>query len=144
MASLTLYNYFKTIQFNDPIDFDNDTIKLALCSSSYSPDASTHQTYSDLTDEITGSTGYTTGGGRIENFTVTQSNSISGSIIDADDRSFASLTTNNNVKYGIIYKSSGNKKLIGYVTFDDTVGVTNGTLTISWNATGVFTATSTV
>ena len=42
-------------------DWLSDTIKCALLSSSYTPDLDSHETYSDLTDEVSG-TNYTSGG----------------------------------------------------------------------------------
>lgn len=43
------------------IDFDTDTIKIMLVSSSYTPDKLTHTKRSSVTNEVSGA-GYTTGG----------------------------------------------------------------------------------
>ena len=47
--------------FNAEIDFNSDSIKVMLCTSSYTPDLDAHVYKSSVTNEVTG-TGYTAGG----------------------------------------------------------------------------------
>jgi hypothetical protein len=57
-----LYGNFLKQALNKEIDWDSDTIKVALLSSSYTPNQDTHDYFDDVsTYEVTG-TGYTTGG----------------------------------------------------------------------------------
>jgi hypothetical protein len=52
------------------VDFLSDTIKVALCTSSYSYNLDTHEFFNDVTNEITG-TGYTSGGATLASKTIT-------------------------------------------------------------------------
>src|SRR3954462_9923420 len=54
---------------NKEIDFDTDTIKAMLTTSSYVPNMDTHRYKSSVTNEITG-TGYTAGGVTLASKTV--------------------------------------------------------------------------
>lgn len=47
--------------YNKEIDWDTDTIKISLHTSSYTPNLDTHDYFSDVTNEVSG-TGYTSGG----------------------------------------------------------------------------------
>lgn len=51
-------------------DFLSDTIKAALTTSAYTPNLDTHETFADVTNEITG-TGYTAGGVALASKTIT-------------------------------------------------------------------------
>jgi hypothetical protein len=56
-----LYGNFLKQALNKEIDWDSDTIKVALLSSSYTPNQDTHDYFDDVSaNEVTG-TGYTTG-----------------------------------------------------------------------------------
>jgi hypothetical protein len=55
---------------NGAIDLDTDTIKVALVTSSYTPNADTHEDMADITNEVTG-TGYNCWRSNIGNKTVT-------------------------------------------------------------------------
>lgn len=57
-------NFFRNAiakAFNKEIDFDTDTIKVMLCTSTYTPDLDAHIYKSSVTNEVSG-TGYTAGG----------------------------------------------------------------------------------
>jgi hypothetical protein len=122
MPTLTKYNNFLKTQMNGGagtaarvVDFDTDTIKIALASASYTPNASTHAVFSDITNEVTG-TNYTAGGATITTPTLTES---SGTVTFGGDNitwaySAAGFT---NARYAILYKSTGTSStstLIGY------------------------------
>jgi hypothetical protein len=51
-------------------DFLSDTIKYALTTSTYTPNLDTHETFADITNEVTG-TGYTAGGVTVGSKTIT-------------------------------------------------------------------------
>lgn len=51
------------------VDFLSDTIKCALATSSYSPNLDTHEVFSDVTNEVSG-TGYTAGGATLGTKTI--------------------------------------------------------------------------
>lgn len=53
------------------IDFDSDTLKMTLHTSSYTPDLLTHDYQDDLTNEVANGNGYTTGGATLANASIT-------------------------------------------------------------------------
>src|SRR6185436_20007850 len=52
------------------VDFLSDTIKVALVASGYTPNLDTHETFADITKEVSG-TGYTAGGAALASKTIT-------------------------------------------------------------------------
>jgi hypothetical protein len=52
------------------IDYLSDTIKIALLANAYTQNLDTHETFADITDEVTG-TGYTAGGATLASKTIT-------------------------------------------------------------------------
>ena len=144
MATITKYNLFLKGMFNGDtnavIDFDTDTIKVALATSAYTPSASTHDFFNDITNEVTG-TNYTAGGAEITGKSVTES---SGTVtFDGADVTWSQSGSGfSNARYAIIYKSTGTastSRLIGYIDMTSDKGNVAGDFTISWAGTGVFT-----
>lgn len=72
MATGTWYFYGNGRKFisNGSIDLDTDTIKVALATSSYTPNKDTHNYFDDITNEVSG-TGYTAGGATLASKTIT-------------------------------------------------------------------------
>lgn len=121
------------------VDWLGDTIKVMLCTSSYTPSQTTHAYKSSVTNEVTG-TGYTAGGATLGSTTATKS-SLTVSL-DAADTSWTSSTIT--ARYAVIYKSTGSdatSPVLGYVDFGADATSTSGTFTITWDAAGVFTWT---
>ena len=134
-----LYGQFLAKALNKEVDFDSDTIKVALVSSSYTPNQDTHQYWSDVnTYEVSG-TGYTAGGQTLGSKTVTYDSANNIIILDAADTTWSSSTIT--ARYAVIYDDSGatnaSKALIGYVDFSSDQSSTNGNFTITWDATGI-------
>jgi len=124
-----------------PINWTADTIKVALCTSSYTPDQDNHTFFSDITNEITG-TGYTAGGSQLTTPAKTYTGATNVVMLDADDVAWsnASITA----RYAIVYKSTGvagTSQLMGYVDFGQDITSTAATFTISWDSAGIFTIT---
>ena len=121
MSTFTKYDNFlyiqngKTVGSATRVDFDTDTIKLMLCTSSYTPSASTHSTKADITNEVSG-TGYTAGGATI----TTPALSLSSGVVKftGDNITWAySASGFSNARYAVLYKSTGTDNtstLIGY------------------------------
>jgi hypothetical protein len=127
---------------NKEIDWDTDTIKVALCTSSYTPNQDTHEYYDDLTNEVANGNGYTTGGATLAN--ASASYTADGNIdkFDGDDVvwSDSSITA----RYAVIYCDTGTAStsaLIGYIDFGEDKVSASGSFTITWDADGIFTAT---
>ena len=117
------------------------TVKVALCTSSYTPDQDAHDSYSDLTNEVANGNGYTTGGATLANKAVTQSAKVTK--FDADDVSWSNSTIT--ARYAVIYDATpaaaADKKLLAYVDFGADQSSSSGTFQITWNASGIFTVT---
>lgn len=64
MTTFKFYGKFFAALANKEVDFNSDALKLALVTSSYTPDFDTHDYFNDVTNEVTG-TGYTAGGAAV-------------------------------------------------------------------------------
>lgn len=128
--------------FNKEIDFNSDTIKVALCTSSYTPNQDTHQYFSSITNEVTG-TGYTAGGATIGTPTITYTGATNVLMLDGNDVSWTTSTIT--ARYAVVYDdtpaTSATKPLICYVDFGADVSSTAGTFSITWDAAGIATVT---
>ena len=134
-----LYGNFLKQALNKEVDWDSDTIKVALLSSSYTPNQDTHDYFDDVsTYEVTG-TGYTTGGATLGSKTSTYDGTNNVIVLDAADVTWSSSTIT--ARYAVVYDDSGAsaaaKALIGYVDFGSDQSSTNGNFTITWDSTGI-------
>ena len=154
MATIYKYNTFLKTQMNGGddttgssasnaarvIDFDTDTLKIMLCTSSYAPDAATQACKNSVTNEVTG-TGYTAGGITLTNCTVT----LVGDTVtfDADDVTwFESVGGFTDARYAVIYKDSGTANtstLFAYIDLISNKGNADADLVIQMNALGIAT-----
>ena len=138
MAS-KLYGQFLSQALNKEIDWDTDTIKVALLTNSYTPDQDAHNYYDDVVaNEVTG-TGYTAGGNTLANKTNTYNSATNVIVLDADDTTWSSSTIT--ARYAVVYDATpatnATKPLIGYVDFGSDQSSSNGNFTITWDATGI-------
>ena len=128
--------------FNKEIDFDSDSIKVMLCTSSYVPDQDTHQYKSSVTNEVTG-TGYTAGGEALASASLTYTAGTNVLKLDGADTVWASSTIT--ARYAVIYDSTpatdATRPLIAYVDFGADVSSSSGDFTITWDAAGIATVT---
>lgn len=121
------------------INWGSDTIKVALATSSYTPDQDAHDFFNDITNEVTGA-GYTAGGATLGSKTSNYTTGTNTQTLDAADTSWTTSTIT--ARYAIIYKSTGTgstSPLIGYVDFGADVSSSGGTFQITWDAAGLFT-----
>lgn len=129
MASL-IYNSCIDDTAKGSIDFDTDTFKMMLVTSSYTP-AKTHAKRSDVTNEVSG-TGYTAGGNAAA-ATVTKDNVNNRVDITFAITSWTSSTIT--ARAGVIYKSRGGAssadELVGYVDFGSDISSTSGTFSVT-------------
>ena len=130
-----VYTSFKRRLGDGTFDMDADTFRCALFTSSHTPDA-TRTVFADLTGEASG-TGYTAGGVTLANVTWTTVGTTA--VLDADDPSWtdASVTA----RYAVIYKSGAanglTDPLVCLLDFGEDKGVTAGTFTVTFNASGI-------
>lgn len=132
-----LYGNFLVKALNKEVDWDTDTIKVALTTSTYTPNQDTHDYFNDVTNEVSG-TGYTAGGNTLASKTITYDDANNVIVLDAADTTWASSTIT--ARYAVVYASTGTAStspLIGYVDFGSDQSSTNGNFTITWDATGI-------
>ncbi len=130
MADL-IYNSAVDDMARSAIDFDTDTFKIMLVTSSYTPNKDTHDRRDDVTNEVTG-TGYSTGGSTIA-CTVTKDTGNDKVTLQFASTSWASSTIT--ARAAVVYKSRGGAssadELVFYNDFDADVSTTNGTFTVA-------------
>lgn len=133
-----LYGNFLLKALNKEVDFDTDTIKVALLTSSYTPDQDAHDYFNDVSSFEVSGTGYTSGGNTLGSKTATYDSATNVIVLDAADTTWSSSTIT--ARYAVIYDSTGTSStsaLIGYVDFGSDQSSTNGNFTITWDATGI-------
>lgn len=138
MAS-KMYGQFLAKALNKEVDFDSDTIKVALVSSAYTPNQDTHDYWDDVVaNEVAGS-GYTAGGQALASKTVTYDSANNVIILDAADPVWSNSTVT--ARYAVVYDDSGatnaQKVLVGYIDFGSDQSSTNGNFTVTFDATGI-------
>jgi hypothetical protein len=113
------------------VDFDTDTFKMMLVTSSYSASKS-HAKRNEVTNEVSG-TGYTAGGNACSVTVAATDNSNNDVEISFSVTSWTSATIT--ARAGVIYKSRGGAstadELVGYVDFGGDVTSTNGTFAVT-------------
>ena len=117
------------------LDLDNDTLKIMLVTSGYTPDFGTHDFKADATNEVVG-TGYTAGGETLTSVALTQS---AGTItFDAADVTWTSSTIT--ARGAVIYDDTlASDPLICYIDFGSDQSSSSGDFQIAFNASGIFT-----
>jgi len=137
-TSITAYDTFWKLALTGGMDLDTDTLKVALVTSSYTPDTA-HEEWADVsTYEVASGDGYTTGGITLASPVVTNDH------IDYADPVWTALTKT--FRYAVIYKSGSGggltNPLVAYLLLDTTPAdiVSNGSnYMIQWNSTdGLF------
>jgi hypothetical protein len=130
MASL-IYNSAIDDMARNNIDFDTNTFKAMLVTSSYTPNKDTHDFRNDVTNEVTG-TGYTAGGVTTA-CTVTKDTANDRVTLQFAAVSWATSTIT--ARALVIYKSLGGASsadaLVAYNDFGSDVSSTAGTFSVA-------------
>jgi hypothetical protein len=129
MASL-IYNSAIDDMARGAIDFDSDSFKAMLVTSSYSPDKDSDDKRNDVTNEVTG-TGYSTGGVACA-CTVTKDTANDRVTLQFAAVSWASSTIT--ARALVIYKSTGTSStdaLVAYNDFGSNVSSSSGTFSVA-------------
>ena len=127
MASL-IYNKF--LDYLASADISDDTFKVALVTSSYTPDKDTHEHFDDVTNEVSG-TGYSAGGNTVTG-TLTLSTANDRLTLEFASTSWTSATIT--ARGAVYYSSTGTAStstLIAFNDFGSDVAVTSGTLALA-------------
>lgn len=141
-GKVKLYDTAKQKIAQGIIDLDGHTFKVALFLSTSNCNTLTHDELADLTNEHANANGYTTGGQALDNVTVGNS---SGTIkFDADNEVFTASGGSIVARFGVIYDDTvAGDPLVGVFLLDvtpaDVTTTTGNTLTIVWDAGGLFT-----
>ena len=136
MASF-IYNGGKKRLLNAEIDLDDDSLKVALVTSSYSADKDNHDFFDDISNEVSG-TGYTAGGKALANGAVSQDNTNDRAVFDGDDVTWTLATLT--ARAAILYKDTGTATTsprIAYVDFEDDKSADGDDFTIEWHEDGI-------
>jgi hypothetical protein len=132
MATISKYNKGAYHAAIDPIDWNSDTIKVMLTTSTYTP-AATHEFKSSVTNEVSG-TGYTAGGATI---TLSAGESSGTTTLTATNVTWSQNASGfSNARYAVIYKSTGadaTSPLLFYIDMVSDRGNVSGDLTLKWN-----------
>lgn len=140
MALAHFYDSYWTSLNNKEIGLLTDTIKLMLSTSSYTPNRGTDRYKSSVTNEVSG-TGYTAGGTTIGSM----GNSIASNVYTITGANASWPAATFTARYAVLYDSTpatdATRPLIGYVDFQTDQSPSNGTLSVTWNASGIGTVT---
>lgn len=139
----TLYDSVAELIGDGTLDLDNDTFKMVLLSSSYTPDPA-HDEYADLAGELSTANGYTSGGETLTGVTWSQSGGVAS--FDSNAVQWTASGGSITARYAVIFDDTATgDKLIGYALLDTTpanVTATAGnTFTVTPHASGWFTLT---
>jgi hypothetical protein len=128
----------KMIDGSTPIVWTTASLKVALTTSTYTPNQDTHHFFSDITNEITG-TGYTAGGATLGSPATTYDTASDQIRLDAADTSWttSTLTARDAIVWCDTAGASTTDPVIGWVNFGADVSTTAGTFQITWDATGI-------
>lgn len=138
-VSALVYNQAKKKLMQGLFVLDTDTIKVALCTSSYAPNIDTNTFFSDITNEVAASGTYAAGGQALANKTLTVDTANDLVYLDADDTSWTGVTFT--YRYIVVYKSTGvssTSPLLFYVDLGADRSNSADTAYIQWAATGIF------
>ena len=119
-----------------------DSIKIALFTSTYVPTPAEVGPVYSITNEVTSAGSYTAGGIALDTLGVMVTETTGTMTFDtATDPSWTQNGSNGVAAWGMIYNATdGTTRAIAYVELGS-VDMSAGSLTITWNAAGIFTIT---
>ena len=139
--SSQVYNNFKSGVMSSSVNLSGDDIYVVLVTSTYTINIDTHTTYSDITNQVSG-TGYTTSGQALTSKEFSTDLTNDKGIFDAADSTWSSSTIT--ARAAIIYKKGNTpalSPLICYVDFGSDKSSSSANFTIQWNSSGIINIT---
>lgn len=137
MAILNMMGNLPSKLFNKEVDYEADTIKLMLLTSSATPNVDVHVYIEDLEGNEVGGTGYTAGGSTLTGKTVSYSESTDTTTFDADDVVWSSSTIT--ARYCVLYDSDSSV-ILGYADFGVDKSTLGDDFTVTFSSSGIFTS----
>lgn len=149
MATLSMFWFGKGLEhFHEgDIDWENDTIKVALFTDSFTPNQATDEFFNALSNEVAGaSEGYTSGGETLANASLAYAARVV--TLDGDDVEYADGGSSEiTAQYAVIYVDGSTPGtddfLIGYGHTPSEESSSGAPFSIEWNASGILTTTAT-
>ncbi len=128
----------RTRMLNGTFDFDTDTFKVALFLSTSNIGAAS-TTYAGVTNEHANANGYTTGGVSLGALTLAGTTTVT--VDDPADMVWTASGGSITARFAVLYEDGGD--VVCYCLLDsapaDVTATSGNTLTISLNASGIFT-----
>lgn len=121
------------------IDWINGTVMLMLTTDTYVPYQDTDEYKDDVIGEVS-ATGYTPGGAEITNRSLTYTAATNTLSYDGYNVIFT-ITGSLTFRYAVIYLDTGTEStspLIGYIDFGEDITHTDGSLTLNFDADGIY------
>lgn len=146
-ASITFYESFREYIGDGTFDMNSNTFKVTLHNSTYTPNAGTNSVFADATNQLSTANGYTSGGITLSSVVWTRTGASLK--FDAADVVWTASGGSIVARHAVI-SATGTLNgrvdpLVAFVLMDTTpadVTTTSGnTLTLQWNASGIFTLT---
>lgn len=138
MATAKFYSKFFQSLLNKEINLTSDTIKLMICTSSYTPDQDNHRYKSDVTNEVSGA-GYTAGGATVTSMAVSYDSASNTLSFDAADVNWPASTITG--RWAVLYDSTpatdATRPLIGYVDFGSNMSSVAANFGVVWATNGI-------
>lgn len=123
---------------NGNVDYLADTIKVLLLDSTYVPDLTGDNFYSDVSaSEIVG-TGYTAGGQALANKAVNTDTPNNRAEFDADDITVWSTADFTGARYAVVYKDTGVAATSQLICLLDLLVATDAPFTLVFDSDGLF------
>ena len=146
-SAITFFQSFREYLGDGTFDLNTNVFKAQLHTSTFTPNAGTMSVLADVTNEVANGNGYTTGGVTLGSVAWTRSGATV--TFDAADVSWTGASAGFSARYLLIYASgtlNGRvNPLVGYMLLDsapaDVSFATGNTVTVQWNAAGIFTLT---
>jgi hypothetical protein len=139
-ATSKFYGQFWKTLANKELNMNTDTFKLALFTSSLTPNQDTHIYYDAApytSNQVANGAGYTTGGVTVSPITVSYDAATNKVSFAASNATWTTATFT--ARYGVLYDNTPttNKPLVLYVDFGADQSPSNGTFSITWDAAGI-------
>ena len=134
----SVYNHFKKELANGTFNFTDNTFKIMLVTSSYTPDIDADKVYEDVTNEVVGA-GYVAGGATLANLLVSQDDGDDEGVVDntADITWGSSSIT---ARGAVVYRDGDSGKdsdLVCFIDFTTDKTSDNGDFTIQFDSEGI-------